>query len=200
MASTAEPHPEGLELVSKALGPLPLLNRFLERLKLERFFGERVPVGDRRQKLAPAVGLGVLLRNILIARRPLYGLREWASRFEPSLLGLPAEALQYFNDDRVGRCLDALFRSDRATLMTEIVVHAVEEFELDLAELHNDSTTVTFTGQYVEADGKAAQGRPTHRIIQGHNKNVAATDMWRQPPRELPPCRTSGRLAHISSG
>jgi transposase len=171
MAGTAEPHPEGLELVSKALGPLPLLNRFLERLKLERFFGERVPAGDRRQKLAPAVGLGVLLRNILIARRPLYGLREWASRFEPSLLGLPAEALQYFNDDRVGRCLDALFRSDRATLMTEIVVHAVEEFELDLAELHNDSTTVTFTGQYVEADGKAAQGRPTHRIIQGHNKD-----------------------------
>ena len=171
MVPTAEPHTEGLQLISKAVGPLPLLNRFLGRLAIERLFLERVPSGDRRQKLAPAVGLGVLLRNILIARRPLYGLAEWTSRFESALLGLPPEAPAYFNDDRVGRCLDALFRSDRSTLMTEIVVHAVEEFDLDLTELHNDSTTVTFTGQYVEADGKPAQGRPTHRITQGHNKD-----------------------------
>lgn len=171
MVHTTEPHPEGLQLLSKAVGPLPLLNRFLERLAIERSFTERVPAGDRRQKLAPAVGLGVLLRNILIARRPLYGLAEWTGRFEPALLGLPADTSQYFNDDRIGRCLDALFRSDRATLMTEIVVHAVEEFELDLSELHNDSTTVTFTGQYVEADGKPARGRPTHRITYGHNKD-----------------------------
>lgn len=171
MASTLEPHPEGLQLVSKAVGPLPLLNRFLERLAIVRFFGERVPAGDRRQKLAPAVGLGVLLRNILLARRPLYGLGEWAGRFEPALLGLAGQAPRYFNDDRVGRCLDALFRSDRATLMTEIVVHAVEEFDLDLSELHNDSTTVTFTGQYPEADGKPSRGIPTHRITQGHNKD-----------------------------
>jgi len=171
MAPTAEPHPEGLQLISKALGPLPLLNRFLGRLAIERFFLERVEAGDRRQKLAPAVGLGVLLRNILLSRRPLYGLAEWASRFEAALLGLPPEAPQYFNDDRVGRCLDALFRSNRAALMTEIVVHAVEEFDLKLTELHNDSTTVTFTGQYVEANGKPAQGRPTHRITYGVNKD-----------------------------
>ena len=171
MASTSLPHPESLQLVSKAIGPLPLLNRFLERLKIEHFFAELVPAGDRRQRLAPAVGLGVLLRNILIARQPLYGLAEWANRFEPALLGLTTEAPQYFNDDRVGRCLDALFRSDRATLMTEIVVHAVEEFGLELKELHNDSTTVTFTGQYTEANGKPERGHPTHRITYGVNKD-----------------------------
>jgi hypothetical protein len=55
--------------------------------------------------------------------------------------------------------------------MTEIVVHAVEEFDLDLTQLHNDSTTVTFTGQYLEANGKPAQGRPTHRITYGVNKD-----------------------------
>ena len=76
MASTSPQHPESLQLVSKAIGPLPLLNRFLERLKIEHFFAELVPAGDRRQRLAPAVGLGVLLRNILIARQPLYGLAE----------------------------------------------------------------------------------------------------------------------------
>ena len=55
--------------------------------------------------------------------------------------------------------------------MTEIVVHAVEEFGLELKELHNDSTTVTFTGQYAEADGKPERGHPTHRITHGINKD-----------------------------
>ena len=67
-------------------------------------------------------------------------------------------------DDRVGRCLDALFLADRATLMTEIVVHAVEEFDLQLPELHNDSTTVTFTGQYSQADGTPARGRASDYV------------------------------------
>jgi len=162
---------QDLQLVSKAVGALPLLNAFLKRLDLERLFGLFVPAKDRRVKLAPAVGLGVLLRNVLLAREPLYGLAEWARRFDAPLLRLPAEAPGLFNDDRVGRCLDALFLADRAALMTAIVVQAVRTFELDLTELHNDSTTVSFTGQYVEATGQPRRGRPTHRITYGHNKD-----------------------------
>jgi transposase len=165
---------QNLQLVSKVVGPLPLLNSFLGRLQIERFLGKFVPAGDRRQRLAPAVGLGVLLRNIMLARRPLYGLAEWAQRYESTLLGLSTDVPEYFNDDRVGRCLAALFRADRATLMTEIVVHAVEEFDLELTELHNDSTTVTFTGQYSQADGTPVRGRPTHRITYGVNKDHRA--------------------------
>jgi transposase len=174
MSKSSEQNAQELHLISKAVGPLPLLNRFLERLKIKAFLDKSVPSGDRRQRLAPAVGLGVLLRNILLSRKPLYGLAEWAQRFDSALLGLPAGTPQYFNDDRVGRCLDALFLADRATLMTEIVVHAVEEFDLDLKELHNDSTTVSFTGKYPAADGMAARGRPTHRITHGANKDHRA--------------------------
>lgn len=160
-----------LKLISKVIGPLPLLNDFLRRLKIEPFLNKFVASGDRRQKLSPAAALSVLLRNIMLSRRPLYGLGEWAARFDASLLGLPDKSTGCFNDDRVGRCLDALFLADRASLMTEIVVHAVREFALDLSELHNDSTTVTFTGQYLNADGTPVRGRPTHRITRGVNKD-----------------------------
>ena len=130
MSKSTAQNGQDLKLRSKVVGPLPLLNRFLERLQIERLLERHVPAGDRRQKLSPAVGLGVLLRNIMLSRRPLYGLAEWAGRFEAALLGLPQDSAQFFNDDRVGRCLDALFVADRATLMTEIVVHAVQEFKL----------------------------------------------------------------------
>ena len=160
-----------LSLASKAVGPLPIINRFVERLRLDDFFDRFVPQQDRRLKLAPATGLGVLLRNILVARRPLYGLSEWAHRFDQPLLGLPPGDPDILNDDRVGRCLDYLFVADRAALMTAIIVHAVRTFGVQLRELHNDSTTVTFTGQYAGAVGATRRGRPTHRITYGHNKD-----------------------------
>lgn len=172
---TNSPDPgAGLHLVSKVVGPLPLLNAFFERLRIDHFLGKYVAAGDRRQKLAPGICLGVLLRNILLSRRPLYSLSDWAKRFDAALLGLPSEAPEFFNDDRVGRCLDALFLADRASLMTEIVVHAVSQFDLALSELHNDSTTVTFTGQYPAANGTAVRGRATHRITRGVNKDYRA--------------------------
>ena len=47
---------------------------------------------------------------------------------------------------RVGRALDRLFDADRASLLTETVLGVVRAFGIDCSELHNDSTTVTFTG------------------------------------------------------
>jgi transposase len=55
--------------------------------------------------------------------------------------------------------------------MTAVVVHAVKRFQLDMKELHNDSTTITFTGQYQQANGHSHHGQPTHRITHGHNKD-----------------------------
>jgi transposase len=162
---------DDLSLVSKAMGPLPLINHILSRLRLDELLEQYVPCADGRLKLAPAVGLGVLLRNVLVAREPLYGLSEWASRFDEALLGLPRDSVRLLNDDRVGRCLDSLFLADRAALMTAVVVRAIRTFEVDLDELHNDSTTVTFTGQYRSATGRAHRRRPTHRITFGHNKD-----------------------------
>ena len=77
---------------------------------------------DRRLKPAPATGLGALLRNVSVARQPLFDLSEWASRFDESLVGLPFDDVRLLSDDRVGRCLDYLFMAERATLFTEILV------------------------------------------------------------------------------
>lgn len=162
----------GLRLESKAVGALPLLNHILERTRIEELLRQFVPAHDKRMKLEPAMGLGLLLRNILISRRPLYDITEWANRFEPQLLGLPAElSAGCLNDDRYGRCLDSLFIADRGSLMTAIVVYVVQEFGLKLDEIHNDSTTATFSGQYVQANGQPYFDRPTLRVDFGYNKD-----------------------------
>jgi hypothetical protein len=42
--------------------------------------------------------------------------------------------------------LDRLFDADRATMITEVVLGVIRRFDVDVSELHNDSTTVTLTG------------------------------------------------------
>jgi len=74
-------------------------------------------------------------------------------------------------DDRIGRMLARLFDADRASLLTRLVLDAVESFEIDVSQLHNDSTSITLSGAYATADGHARGGKPTPAIVHGHNKD-----------------------------
>lgn len=162
---------ESLDFSSRKLGPLPIINRFFDQLRLDQLLDEHVPHTDRRITLAPAAGLGVVIRNILVAREPLYGLAEWASQYDEGVLRVPSGAVAMLNDDRVGRCLDHLFKADRAALATAVVARAQQRFALELKQLHNDTTSITFQGKYENANGEKHFGRPTRQIVRGHNKD-----------------------------
>jgi transposase len=162
---------QALTLESLSVDALPLVNHFLTRLGFDRLLEAHVPAVDRRYRLRPARTLGVLLRNLMLARVPLYSQQDWARRMVPHLLGLSADEVLVLNDDRVGRALDALFLADRATLLTQVVVSAVRAFDVNLAQLHNDSTTVTFSGNYSLASGRCLHGKQALSICHGHNKD-----------------------------
>jgi len=158
-----------LALESRRVAGLPLVNAVLDRLGLDHLLAVAVP---DRGRLTAARSLGVLLRSIALHdRQPLYTLVEWASLVEPALLGIEAGDAAALNDDRVGRALDRLFDADRAALMTELVLRTLREYAVDTDQLHNDSTTLTLTGDYRGADGTAVRGKPTLEITYGHNKD-----------------------------
>ena len=163
--------PEQFTLRSQSRGALPLLNYFLARMGLAERLQSYLPRDDARLRLAPAAVIGLLVRNIVVARRPLYGLAEWAAPYDQALLGLEPGDEAALNDDRVGRTLDRLFDCDRASLITGCVLAVVRELGVELAQLHNDSTTVTVSGSYAGADGRARGGKATAAIRRGHNKD-----------------------------
>lgn len=163
--------PAGFTLVSHTLGGLPLVNHVLQRLRFDDLLHRHLPPLDPRTQLPPSTALGVLTRNLVLARVPLYGLGEWARGWAPALLGLRAEHLALLNDDRVGRALDRLFDAAPGGLLTTLVVHMVKEFQVSLEQLHNDSTSLTLHGQYAAATGRLVRGRPTLVVTFGHNKD-----------------------------
>jgi hypothetical protein len=156
-------------LQTRWVGGLPLVNAILQRLNVFSLLTQALPAGGR---LGHVQALGVLLRNIVLNdRQPIYTHAEWASRAEPDLIGLKEGQAGLLNDDRVGRALDRLFDADRASLLTQLVLGAIREFNIDLDQLHNDSTTLTFSGQYRSADGREVRGKPTIEITYGYNKD-----------------------------
>lgn len=159
------------ELGSETLGALPVVNHFLARMGLAERLDRHLPCDDVRLRLDPAVVIGLLVRNIIVAHRPVYALAEWAGGYAPALLGLGEDQAGTLNDDRVGRTLDRLFDADRASLVTETVLGVIDEFGIDCSQLHNDSTTVTLTGAYPGADGYARGEKPTPAARRGHNKD-----------------------------
>lgn len=153
---------------------MPIINAFCDRLGLARLLETFVPHDDVRVKLPPATALGLVIRNLVIARQPVYALGEWAAPFDPALLGLAPDPTgdesELVNDDRIGRTLARLFDADRASLLTRLVLDAVERFDIDVSQLHNDSTSISFAGAYAAADGHMRGGKPTVTLTFGHSR------------------------------
>jgi hypothetical protein len=163
--------PAGFALRSQLLGPMPVLNHFLARVGVAEALEAHVPADDARLRLAPAVALGVVVRNLAVGHEPLYALGEWARPYDPAVLGLGEGEAKLLNDDRVGRCLGRLFDADRASLLTDVVLGAVRAFGIDCSQMHNDSTSVSFTGAYRGATGRPRGGKATAAICHGYNKD-----------------------------
>ena len=156
-------------LVTEKIGALPVLGRYIERLHVDSMLSKHIPTG--RSSIPPAQCISLLVRNIIMEREPMYGIAEWSSAYMPSLLGVTYEQRASLNDDRIGRALDALYDADRGTMLTELVVGAIREFGIGMDEFHNDSTTVTFSGRYLDADGGYRRGKKSAAIAYGHNKD-----------------------------
>lgn len=165
-------HTETLELHSYEVGALPLLNWLLDRMRLREILTEQLPPDDPRTEVPTVTALLVLVRNVIISRAPLYGVGEWAAGFAPDLLGLLPADVGRLHDDRFGRCLDRLFDRVGPQLVLAVVRHVVQEFKVSLDELHNDSTSVSFSGVYENAGQESTErGRPTAAITWGYSKD-----------------------------
>jgi transposase len=159
-------------LNSRRIDALPVVEHFLNRLRLRAFLADHLPHEDGRTRIPTATALLVLLRNLLISRQPLYGVGEWVARHEPELLGLSETQVAMLNDDRIGRALDRLFDANIPALALNVAAHAIREFDVSLDQLHNDSTTITFHGSYESAEREQTlRGRLRLAVTWGHNKD-----------------------------
>jgi transposase len=163
--------PDATRLEVLEVGAAPLVRHVLDRLDLPGLFERHLAsLPGRQPDLPSATILCALISNLLLCREPLYAISSWASAFVPVHLGLLPGQAALLNDDRCGRAVDHLFRSDRASLFTAIVLGGIKNYELGLSQFHQDTTTVTLSGEYAEQLPASNSNRPA-RITRGYNKD-----------------------------
>jgi transposase len=152
----------------RQLGALPLLIPIVERLKLREIVNHRChPQGSAMPDLDLGRVVEVVVFNRLLAPRPLVHVADWlADTALPDLLGVDAAQC---NDDRLARALDALV-PHLDDLWQDLIVGAVPAFGLDLSQLAYDITSVSFCGDYEDADrityGYSRDHRPDRKQLE----------------------------------
>jgi transposase len=152
---------KNLSIRSIRLGALPIIDEYIKKLGVSDLFARHILV-DPRDRVPVWKTLGIALRNIILERCPLYKMGEWAQ-----LRGLISHGeADLFNDDRIGRSLDRLYKSDRTAICTDAVLAAIKQYDIKINRVHNDSTSVTLHGQYENYE-ECGSAMPKH----GHNKD-----------------------------
>jgi transposase len=128
------------------LGALPVLCELLDVLQVRQIINRHCPTAAEVDHGTVAM---VLVLNRLMAPRPLYQIVDWVARtMLVSMLGIPAAK---FNDDRLGRTLDAIHEHIR-DIWQDIVHRALVRFDIDLSIIFYDLTAFVVHGAYSESD------------------------------------------------
>jgi transposase len=125
---------------------LPISRRVGVREIVDRF----CPMGRVKHLTHGSVAEFLILHLLQSAtRQPLYQMEHWAEQFGVErIYRAPASA---FNDDRIGRALDAISESI-LDIETAVVTRALSSFAVDVRAIHWDLTHVTFSGAYEAID------------------------------------------------
>jgi transposase len=128
------------------LGALPVLYALLETLGVGQII-------NRHCRTKAAVDHGtvalVLILNRLLLPLPLYQVADWMGQTVlGAMLGLEAAK---FNDDRLGRTLDALY-PHLETIWLEVVETALLKADIDLSLIFYDLTAFVVHGRYSDSE------------------------------------------------
>lgn len=128
------------------VGALPVLYALLETLQVRHIINRHCPTKGEVDHGTVAV---VLILNRLMFPLPLYQMADWVGRTVlHTVLGIPAAK---FNDDRLGRTLDALYPHLEAVWL-EVVEVALLKADIDLSLIFYDLTAFITHGCYADSE------------------------------------------------
>ena len=128
------------------VGALPVLYTLLQTLEVEQIINRHC---STRGEVAHGTVALVLILNRLMLPLPLYRIADWVGQTSlVATLGIEAEK---FNDDRLGRTLDAI-HPHLDTLWQAIIEQALAKAQIDLSVIFYDVTAFIAHGRYEESE------------------------------------------------
>ena len=144
-----------IDVITKKVDVLPMVKYYMDQLGVYDLFAKYVQ-RPKSCPVDPAQILSVMVANIVCASHPLYKIQQWAADYTDGLSEYPLNASDY-NDDQLAKNLDRLFDADRHSFMCELSSNAIDVYLLETSQIHNDSTSITFFGEYKNEDPEAVK-------------------------------------------
>lgn len=145
---------------------LPIAAAYCRKMNLAEIVDSMVP---SQMELSPGLAVLALVLDTLSGRSPLYRVQEfWEQEDRALLLGRDVQP-SLFNDNNLGRALDAIFEAGPSRIITEVGIHAAKEFGLDVSTVSYDTTSINVWGEYAMCEDPSFTEGP--RITWGHSKD-----------------------------
>jgi transposase len=130
----------------RQLGALPVLYALLEKLRVREIINRHCPTAAQVDHGTVAL---VLILNRLSTPQPLYKVADWlAHTVLDHMLDVPVAK---FNDDRLGRTLDAISQHAQA-IWLEVIQQAYQQAGIAVTVLFYDLTAYVMHGEYRNSD------------------------------------------------
>jgi transposase len=134
-----------IELRKYFIGAHPIIQVYLERLKVREVIASTIKQ-DLRLHVPIEQTLIVMIHNILTSPTPMYEIGDWLAPIDKSTLGI--DDLTLIQDDRVGKALESFYNGKNNEVFFRLALRAIKEFQIDCSQIHQDTTTITFSGKY----------------------------------------------------
>ncbi len=156
--------PSAIEPVeASSCGVVAMWLGLLRKMRLREAIDHLLPT---EAELSHGAVIEALVLNRLTDPEPLYEVQAWAQT--SGFAALTGRDAARFNDDRLGRALDALAPKIRDA-QAQVTPHVVSAFGLRVGDAHYDTTTAYFEGEYEDsalaARGHSKDGRADHKQV-----------------------------------
>ena len=126
----------------RQLGAIVVLYPLLKERRIEEIINKHLPSGHQVKHGSVAM---VLILSRLVAPRAMYKISDWVS--QTVLEKEMGVAAAKFNDDRLGRTLDAIAPHVQE-IWVEIITEAIKRYQIDVSIIFYDLTAFILQGDY----------------------------------------------------
>jgi transposase len=154
------------------IGSTPVIRQIIDKMNLIERIDKLSPIKKEDCHLSVGTRIAALMVNQLSERKALYKVDQFYEGQDVELLFGPNVQANDFNDDALGRALDAIYRAG----LDHIYWQAVQGVQqtvgtLTWGQLHFDTTSLIYTGEPKEGNPDKTQEKQPLKIVRGHSKD-----------------------------
>ena len=125
----------------------------------------RTPHDDEKSIITTGIDIEAIIANILTDRKALYKIQEFYGDKDVEKFFGPGIQAKHFNNDTLGRILDAFYEANPKEIFTSIALKSIGTYNIKVKTIYADTTSMSVYGEYNTCEENDLQ------IVRGHSKD-----------------------------